>query len=535
MRFPTSRIAGSVGVMAALVLLMGVASWAAEPAPAQTKTGTIKSVDAAAKTFVLTRDPAPLTFTVDDKTTFTLDGKDSTFAAAVKADLAVTVTYTRNGDTRLATKVIAVSAEPAPAAAAKDVKVAVGYNDADHESAEFKFKEVPSPAKTTAATKAKIEIVDGVRDPNGAGVEALNDGKLPSESDEPAANFFFNAGTDGGRLLIDLGSSIGIKQVNTYSWHTDTRAPQVYTLYAAGSAATGFNAKPGQDVDPVKVGWTEIAKVDTRPKTGEPGGQYGVSISSTKGTLGQFRYLLIAASRTESDDGWGNTFFSEINVIDANKPEVAPAVVSDTPAIKTFAIEGGKYTLTINTSDTPDLTEWANKTLAPVLVEWYPKIIKLLPADGFTPPAKLSVTFKKNMDGVAYTTGHAVVGAEKYFQAHLGDVGAIVHELVHVVQQYHGRNNPGWLVEGVADYIRWFNYEPVNKRPRPNPAKAKYTDSYQVTAAFLDYVVKTHNKDLVAKLNVDMRNDKYTPDLWKTYTGKSVDELWDEYMATLKK
>jgi hypothetical protein len=534
--------------MAALVLLIGVACWAAEPAPAQTKTGTIKSVDAAAKTFVLTRDPAPLTFTVDDKTTFTLDGKDSTFAAAVKADLAVTVTYTRNGDTRLATKVIAVSAEPAPApqaksggspevppAAAKDVKIAVGHNDTDHESAEFKFKEVPSPAKTNAATKAKIEIVDGVRDPNGAGVEALNDGKLPSGSDEPAANFFFNAGTEGGRILIDLGSSISVKQVNTYSWHTDARAPQVYTLYAADGAAAGFSAKPAKDVDPVKVGWTQIAKVDTRPKTGEPGGQYGVSISSTKGALGQFRYLLIAASRTESDDGWGNTFFSEINVIDANEKEVAPAAPPDTPAIKTLSIEGGKYTLTINTTDTPDLTDWANKTLAPVLAEWYPKMIKMLPDDGFTPPAQVSITFKKSAAAIAYTTGHAVVGDERYFKVHLDDVGAIVHELVHVVQQYRSRNNPGWLVEGVADYIRWFNYEPANKRPRPNPAKAKYTDSYQVTAAFLDYVVKTHNKDLVAKLNVDMRNDKYTPDLWKTYTGKSVDELWDEYVATLKK
>ena len=101
----------------AAVLCLAAVAWAADtqPAqsqPAQTKTGKIASVDAAAKTFVLTRDPRPLTFTVDDKTAFTLDGKVSTFAAAVKADLATTVTYTRNGDTRTATKVETVSAEP---------------------------------------------------------------------------------------------------------------------------------------------------------------------------------------------------------------------------------------------------------------------------------------------------------------------------------------------------------------------------------------------------------------------------------------
>ena len=155
-----------------------------------------------------------------------------------------------------------------------DVKVDVGHNDGDHATAEFKFKEVPAPVKTSAATKATFTIVDGVRDANGGGVDVLHDGKLPGEADEPTSNFFFNAGTDGGRILIDLGSSISVKQVNTYSWHTDARAPQVYTLYAPDGTATGFDAKPGKDVDPVKAGWKLVAKVDTRPKEGEQGGQY---------------------------------------------------------------------------------------------------------------------------------------------------------------------------------------------------------------------------------------------------------------------
>jgi len=32
--------------------------------------------------------------------------------------------------------------------------------------------------------------------------------KLPKGEDEPDDNFFFDAGTDGGRLLLDLGSVI---------------------------------------------------------------------------------------------------------------------------------------------------------------------------------------------------------------------------------------------------------------------------------------------------------------------------------------
>ena len=215
----------------------------------------------------------------------------------------------------------------AAATAYAEVKVEVGHNDPINVTPEFKFKEVPSPAKDTAASAAKITIVDGTRDRNGSGdVGVLIDGRLPTEEDQPGANFFFNSGTDGGRLVIDLGGLINIKQVNTYSWHTDSRAPQVYNLYAADGTAAGFDDKPGKDVDPEKAGWKLVAKVDTRPKFDDVGGQYGVSISDAKGTLGKYRYLLIAAHQTETDDRNGNTFFSEINVIDADKPAPALAI-----------------------------------------------------------------------------------------------------------------------------------------------------------------------------------------------------------------
>ena len=217
-----------------------------------------------------------------------------------------------------------------------EVKIDVCHNDLEHVKQEFTFKEVPSPARDTAASSAKITIVDGARDRNGGGdVGVLIDGRLPTEEDQPGANFFFNAGTEGGRLLIDLGSIINIKQVRTYSWHVSDRSPQIYNLYGADGTAAGFNDKPGKDVDPEKAGWKLIAKVDTRPKSGDVGGQYGVSISDTQGTLGKYRYLLIAASRTESQDPYGNTFFSEINVIDADKP--APPLAIPPGSVKMSA------------------------------------------------------------------------------------------------------------------------------------------------------------------------------------------------------
>lgn len=196
-----------------------------------------------------------------------------------------------------------------------EVQIAIEHNSNDSATEQFKFKNIPLPAPNNAAAKATFTIVAGTADDNSGNVSLLNDGKLPTEEDQPDHNFFFNAGTEGGRVQADFGSVIAIKAINSYSWHPNTRGPQVYKLYASDGTTDGFNPKPGNGVDPTQAGWKLIASVDTRPKSGDGGGQYGVSISDSTGVIGKYRYLLFDMSRTESDDDFGNTFYSEISVI----------------------------------------------------------------------------------------------------------------------------------------------------------------------------------------------------------------------------
>ena len=205
------------------------------------------------------------------------------------------------------------------AMARAEVKVLVDHNTGDKATAEFKFANVPAPSK--APSTAKITVVDGDKD-DACGREAsdLTSAKLPGGEDEPDANFFFNAGTDGGRLAVDLGAAVPVQQVNTYSWHANTRGPQVYKLYAADGTAKDFNATPKRGTDPTTCGWKLVTAVDTRAKAGEPGGQYAVSVRDTDGALGTYRYLLIDAAKTESDDDFGNTFFSKIDVVTPAAP-----------------------------------------------------------------------------------------------------------------------------------------------------------------------------------------------------------------------
>lgn len=436
------------------------------------------------------------------------------------------------------------------AAALGEIKIVTARNDSEHASSAFKFQNVPAPSRSDAAAKAQCVLVEGSRDANGGDLAVLTDGRVPVEEDQPAENFFFRAGTDGGRLLFDLGAEIPVKQVNTYSWHPGTRGPQVYVLFASDGKAADFNPQPKKGTDPEQCGWKRIARVDTRPKEGEGGGQYGVSIADSTGVLGQYRYLLFDLARTETSDGFGNTFYSEIDIVDRDAPavvEAAPAPAAQ-PAREIVEIAGGKYQITLDTTETPDLTEWAHTELAPVVREWYPKIVGMLPSEGYEAPARVTVLFSKNMQGVADTSGTRVRAAASWIRRELKREakGSIVHELVHVVQNY-GRarrtnptatRNPGWMVEGLADYIRWFKYEPDSRGAEVSQrglARAKFDASYRVSANFLDYVVGKYDKDLVSQLNAAMRQGKYTEDLWKTRTGHTVSALGDEWKAALEK
>jgi hypothetical protein len=196
------------------------------------------------------------------------------------------------------------------------IKVTVDHNIREGASGAFKFKNVPTPAKGDAAAGAKLLLIDGELDSNGADLIALTDGVLPTQEDEPGKNLFFNAGTGGGRMRIDLGGAIEIAQVNTYSWHPNTRGPQVYRLWVSDGLDPKFNAEPKGKIDPAACGWKLITVVDTRStQTDSDGGQYGVSISDANRSLGKYRYLLFDCYVTETGDDFGNTFYSEIDVV----------------------------------------------------------------------------------------------------------------------------------------------------------------------------------------------------------------------------
>lgn len=211
-----------------------------------------------------------------------------------------------------------------------------------------------------------------------------------------------------------------------------------------------------------------------------------------------------------------------------------------------IVMKDGAYQATIDTSESPELTAWAQEELAPVVGHWYPKIVALLPSEGYEAPRKFRILFTPRYHGVAATAGTRIVCNPKWFRDNLkGEAkGAVVHEMVHVVQRYKEDTDhrgdavrpPGWLVEGIPDYIRWFLYEPethgaeISKR---RIATVKYDDSYRVSGNFLNWVTNNYDDEIVLKLNAALRDGHYEEKLWSDYTGRTLAELGSEWKSQL--
>jgi hypothetical protein len=155
---------------------------------------------------------------------------------------------------------------------------------------------------------------------------------------------------------------------------------------------------------------------------------------------------------------------------------------------------------------------------------------EFLATPGYTPPGELSITFEKDKKGVADTSGNKIRVAADWVKKHPEDTGMIVHELVHVVQGYKGPG-PAWVTDGIADFIRYFQFEKKAVTPKEK-RKGSWKDSYRTTASFFAWIQEKHDREIVQKLNKAMRGGSYSDDLFKQATGKDLESLWKDYLST---
>jgi len=193
-----------------------------------------------------------------------------------------------------------------------------------------------------------------------------------------------------------------------------------------------------------------------------------------------------------------------------------------------------RATFTVDVDDVPEARGWADAAKK-LCEQWYPLIVERLSPNNPPPARKVTILFKRDMKGVAFTNAKIsrITINHTWVKAHPEDFGMVIHELTHVVQNYEkgqGKNvDPFWVVEGMADYVRYFEFEPEG--PIPLNRKKTYRDGYARAAAFLDWVERSHDARLIVKLNARLREGAYTDDLFREFTGRPLDRLWEDFVA----
>jgi hypothetical protein len=159
----------------------------------------------------------------------------------------------------------------------------------------------------------------------------------------------------------------------------------------------------------------------------------------------------------------------------------------------------------------------------------YPQLVsRFNPNSPHTVKFTVDPTFNE-CPAVAYAD--AIMFSATWLREHPEDTDTVTHEVMHVVQAYPA-GNPGWLVEGIADYARakyGTNNMAAGWSMPAYSSTQSYTDSYRITARFLTWLETRIKASIVDELDSCLRQRTYDEQTWKYLAGQPVTQLWNEY------
>jgi hypothetical protein len=186
------------------------------------------------------------------------------------------------------------------------------------------------------------------------------------------------------------------------------------------------------------------------------------------------------------------------------------------------------YSLTFVSKD-PNLDPILRQKLIDTYFQVYPTLVKT-----FNDKSPKDVLFVVDTayKAVAEASGNRILFSAGYMKAHPTDIDVVTHEGMHVVQGYGYGSGPVWLTEGIADYVRYkYGVDNVGSKWSLPAFKDthSYKNSYRITARFFVWLEQNVKPGLIATLDQQLRAHQYTEQSWVNLTGKSLDQLWDDY------
>ena len=192
-----------------------------------------------------------------------------------------------------------------------------------------------------------------------------------------------------------------------------------------------------------------------------------------------------------------------------------------------------KIAVEYDTDPTPQTKAWG-EAAAKVMEQWWPAVCRMLATEQLRAPDSLLLRFQKDQKIPGYRTAEGLFVSTDWVTKNPDDIGMIIHEMTHAIQDYRGvRPNDGWLVEGIADYIRYWRFEPEKPKRTISREKSSYRDGYNSTPSFLAWLLWKYDRRIVHQLDAALRAGTYKDDLFQKLTGKPVEDLWQEFLGAL--
>ncbi len=139
----------------------------------------------------------------------------------------------------------------------------------------------------------------------------------------------------------------------------------------------------------------------------------------------------------------------------------------------------------------------------------------------------------RDIDPPAYAGGDRITVKRQWMLDYPHDTDIMVHEGMHIIQAYSFGNVPGWLTEGIADFVRnEYGLSNLGWSLQQYRYGQHYSNGYGVAASFLQWIDANYaggGSSRVDQLNQLLRNGQYTNDIWAQWTGYDVDHLWYFY------
>jgi hypothetical protein len=245
-------------------------------------------------------------------------------------------------------------------------------------------------------------------------------------------------------------------------------------------------------------------------------------------------------------------FFSAVALLGCT---FAGCVTEPHRAIKDSKVSSVREVRFVGTPDNPELAQKA-QALGNM---YFPQIYSTL-SEGAQDPPQFGIIFQKDLarrykssvrrstqnmpkmmnyypSGVA-VRGNVYLDAETFFKEPRRLDGVLLHEMAHLAQRYPWYRRitmPFYWQEGIAEAMisKVNNPQAIETRPcKCTALSPHYISGYSCTAAFLLYMENTYDPELISRLNRAIRDGSYKDDFFCEATGRTLDQLWSEFLQT---